>query len=127
MEQRVELTAYAKVNLGLDIVGRREDGYHLVRMIMQSVGLFDRLTFERKEDPGIQLLVSEASTLPDLADMPTDDRNLIVRGARSVMEKYGIKDGLRITLEKHIPMAAGMASSGWPAMATTAPTAAPRA
>ena len=109
MEQRVELTAYAKVNLGLDIVGRREDGYHLVRMIMQSVGLFDRLTFERKEDPGIELLVSEASTLPDLADMPTDDRNLIVRGARSVMEKYGIEEGLRITLEKHIPMAAGMA------------------
>ena len=90
MEKRVELTAYAKLNLGLDIVGRREDGYHLVRMIMQSVGLYDRLTFERKEDPGIELLVSEASTLPDLVDMPTDDRNLSVRGARSVMEKYGI-------------------------------------
>ncbi len=109
MEIRIEKTAYAKVNLGLDIVGRREDGYHLVRMIMQSVGIADRLTFERKEAPGVELLVSEASTLPDLQDMPTDDRNLIVRAARMVMEKYGVTEGIRITLEKHIPMAAGMA------------------
>ena len=123
MEKCVEKTAYAKVNLGLDIVGRRADGYHLVRMIMQSVGILDRLTFERKDTPGIELLVSGASTLPDLSDMPVDDRNLIVRAAAAVMERYGIMEGIRITLEKHIPMAAGMAGGSTDCAAALAGTA----
>ena len=123
MEKCVEKTAYAKVNLGLDIVGRREDGYHLVRMIMQSVGILDRLTFERKDTPGIELQVSGASTLPDLSDMPVDDRNLIVRAAAAVMERYGITEGIRITLEKHIPMAAGMAGGSTDCAAALAGTA----
>ena len=123
MEKCVEKTAYAKVNLGLDIVGRREDGYHLVRMIMQSVGISDCLTFERKDTPGIELQVSGASTLPDLSDMPVDDRNLIVRAAAAVMERYGITEGIRITLEKHIPMAAGMAGGSTDCAAALAGTA----
>ena len=109
MGDRVERKAYAKVNLGLDIIGRREDGYHLVRMVMQQVGLYDVLTFERSEEPGVRLQLAEDCTIPDIADMPLDDRNLIVRAAKAVLEKHGITAGLTITLEKHIPMAAGMA------------------
>lgn len=106
--------AYAKVNLGLDITGLREDGYHLVRMIMQAIGIYDVLTFKKTEEPGVVLRISEKSTLPDIADVPTDDRNLIVRAAKRILEKCPVKDGenlpgVEITLEKHIPMAAGMA------------------
>ncbi len=109
MKTKVQRKAFAKVNLGLDITGRREDGYHLVRMVMQQIGLYDVLTLEPEEEPGIRLLLSEDCTLPDIDEMPLDDRNLIVRAAKAVMERYGIESGLRITLEKHIPMAAGMA------------------
>ena len=102
--------AYAKVNLGLDIVGLREDGYHLVKMIMQTIDLFDVLTFQTAERPGIFLKISEKSTIPDVADVPTDGRNLIVKAAGRILEKAGIPDaGVEILLEKHIPMAAGMA------------------
>ena len=102
--------AYAKVNLGLDIVGLREDGYHLVKMIMQTIDLFDVLTFQPAERPGIFLKISEKSTIPDVADVPTDGRNLIVKAAGRILEKAGIPDaGVEILLEKHIPMAAGMA------------------
>ena len=109
-EKTVVRKAYAKVNLGLDITGLREDGYHLVKMIMQTIGLFDVLTFRPADRPGISLKISEKSTIPDIADVPTDDRNLIVKAARRVLEKAGTPDiGVEITLEKHIPMAAGMA------------------
>ena len=109
MGRKTEKKAYAKVNLGLDIIGRREDGYHLVRMVMQQIGLYDVLTFEETEAPGVRLCLAEDCTIPDISDMPLDDRNLIVRGAKAVIEKYGIAAGVTITLEKHIPMAAGMA------------------
>ena len=109
MGDRIERKAYAKVNLGLDIIGRREDGYHLVRMVMQQIGLYDVLTFEKKKEPGVLLKLTEDCTIPDIAEMPLDDRNLIHRAAKAVLEKYNIKCGVTITLEKHIPMAAGMA------------------
>ena len=109
MGDRIERRAYAKVNLGLDITGLREDGYHLVRMVMQQIGLYDVLTFEKQAAPGVQLRLTEDCTIPDIADMPLDDRNLIVRAAKAVLEKYQIRCGVTITLEKHIPMAAGMA------------------
>ena len=105
----VKKNAYAKVNLGLDITGRREDGYHLVRMIMQSVELHDVLTFSKSEGDDVVLRISERSTLPDLADVPLDGRNLIVKAAERIRQRYGITEGVEITLEKHIPMAAGMA------------------
>ena len=109
MGDRIERRAYAKVNLGLDIIGRREDGYHLVRMVMQQIGLYDVLTFEKTAEPGIRLKLAEDCTIPDIDEMPLDDRNLIVRAAKAVLEKYDIRCGVSITLEKHIPMAAGMA------------------
>lgn len=109
-KKTVTKKAYAKVNLGLDIVGLREDGYHLVKMIMQTIDLFDVLTFRPAERPGIFLKISEKSTIPDVADVPTDGRNLIVKAAGRILEKAGIPEaGVEILLEKHIPMAAGMA------------------
>ena len=109
-KKTVTKKAYAKVNLGLDIVGLRGDGYHLVKMIMQTIDLFDVLTFQPAERPGIFLKISEKSTIPDVADVPTDGRNLIVKAAGRILEKAGIPEaGVEILLEKHIPMAAGMA------------------
>ena len=109
-KKTVTKKAYAKVNLGLDIVGLRGDGYHLVKMIMQTIDLFDVLTFQPAERPGIFLKISEKSTIPDVADVPTDGRNLIVKAAGRILEKTGIPEaGVEILLEKHIPMAAGMA------------------
>ena len=102
MESRLELKAYAKINLGLDITGRREDGYHLVDMILQSIRLFDRITLEKTREPGIRFS-------SNWSFLPSDDSNLAVRAARLLMEECSIGEGLSIRLEKHIPVAAGLA------------------
>lgn len=94
--------AYAKINLGLDVLGRREDGYHEVKMIMQTVNICDDLTFEKSKEPGIHLEIEGA-------DLPTDQDNLICRAAALLMEAGKITEGVRITLRKRIPIAAGMA------------------
>lgn len=94
--------AYAKINLGLDVTGRRDDGYHIVRMIMQNVDIYDTLTFE-KNDLGKIRLTANKDTIP------TDEHNLIYKVCALLMEKYGIKEGVDVHLEKRIPVAAGMA------------------
>lgn len=94
--------AYAKINLGLDVLGRRPDGYHEVKMIMQTVDLCDDLTLERRGEPGIRLLIEGA-------DLPADDTNLAYRAAALLTEERGIREGVLITLKKRIPIAAGMA------------------
>ncbi|WP_026651538.1 4-(cytidine 5'-diphospho)-2-C-methyl-D-erythritol kinase [Butyrivibrio proteoclasticus] len=98
----IEKRAYAKINLGLDVTGKREDGYHIVKMIMQNVDLYDTLTFEANDTGEITLKASSPS-------IPTDDSNLICKVARQLAEKYGVTKGVDITLEKRIPVAAGMA------------------
>lgn len=98
----MRLKAYGKINLGLDVVRRREDGYHEVRMIMQTVGIFDRITLEEKKEPGI-------SVSTNLFFLPNDENNLVYKAAKLLMDEAGIKKGLSIQLEKHIPVAAGMA------------------
>lgn len=109
MEQCVR-KAYAKINLGLDVIGRMENGYHEVRMIMQTVGIYDVLTLQ-KTSGGITVTT-------DNGELPTDDNNLIYKAARLMMEKYGITQGVSIHLEKHIPIAAGMAGGSTDAAAT---------
>ena len=94
--------AYAKINLGLDVLGKRDDGYHLVKMIMQNVDIYDTLTF-RKTDNGLITLKTGDDTIP------SDDSNLICKVARQLQEKYEVKDGAEIELVKRIPVAAGMA------------------
>lgn len=93
--------AYAKINLGLDVVRRLENGYHEVRMIMQTVGICDVLTF-RVAQSGIRITA-------DSRELPVNEDNLIYKAARLLMETCGVKAGADIYLEKHIPIAAGMA------------------
>lgn len=98
--------AYAKINLGLDVIRRRPDGYHEVKMIMQTVGICDILSFRRcgrrKEDPPIAISLNKR-------ELPVGKENLIYKAAELLMKTYGIRDGVEITLEKNIPIAAGMA------------------
>ena len=105
------INAPAKINIGLDVVGKREDGYHEVKMIMQSIRLFDRLTLTRKKDPGVRLTTN-------LKFLPTDDNNLIVKSAKMLMKEFNLEGGLNINLEKRIPVAAGMAGGSTDAAST---------
>ena len=102
--------AYAKINLGLDVVDRLENGYHLVKMIMQMVGIYDVLTLE-KTSSGIVVTT-------DNGELPTDENNLIYKSAKLMMDKYQISEGVKIHLEKNIPIAAGMAGGSTDAAAT---------
>lgn len=94
--------AYAKVNLALDVLRKRPDGYHEVKMIMQTVDICDDLILEKKEEPGIALRIEGA-------DLQADESNLAYRAAALLMEKQKLKEGVFITLKKRIPIAAGMA------------------
>lgn len=109
-EKTIKREAYAKINLGLDVVRRLPNGYHEVRMIMQTVGICDVLTFARAER-GIHLQV-------DREELPMDSNNLIYKAAKLLLDTAGITEGVRITLEKHIPIAAGMAGGSTDAAAT---------
>lgn len=98
----MRLRALAKINLGLDILGKREDGYHEVRMIMQTIQMYDVLDMKRVKKPGISLSVNYPY-------IPNDERNLVYKAARLLMDEFQIKEGVEIRLEKFIPVAAGMA------------------
>lgn len=109
MDKTITRKAYAKINLGLDVVRRLPNGYHEVRMIMQNVGIYDVLIFEKAE-AGITLQV-------DHQELPADGSNLIWKAAKLLLDTAGIQGGVRITLEKHIPIAAGMAGGSTDAAA----------
>jgi 4-diphosphocytidyl-2-C-methyl-D-erythritol kinase len=93
--------AYAKINISLDIVGKREDGYHLLKMIMQNIDLYDEIRIEKKPD-GIKIKCNKPF-------MPTDERNLAYKAAKLFLETYNIKSGVFIDIVKNIPVAAGLA------------------
>ena len=94
--------ALAKINLGLDVVRRREDGYHEVKMIMQTIHLFDRVQLKKKKE-------AEVTLRTNLSFLPVDENNLAYRAAEMLRTEFDIKEGVEINLEKHIPVAAGMA------------------
>jgi len=98
----IRLNAMAKINLGLDVTGKRPDGYHDVRMVMQMVKLYDRIDMEKTAQPGIHVTCS-------FPFLPCDDRNIAYKAARLMTERYGCSGGINIRIEKHIPVAAGMA------------------
>lgn len=102
MENTVELKALAKINLGLDVLGRRENGYHDVRMVMQTIFLYDNVTIEKKEEPGVCVETN-------LYYLPVDENNIAYKAANMLVEEFDIKEGVSIKLEKHIPVAAGLA------------------
>lgn len=101
MEQ-LYLKAMGKINLGLDVVRKREDGYHEVRMIMQTVGVYDRISLKRSHTPGIHVTTN-------LYFLPVNENNLVYKAAQMLMEEFQVKEGLDIHLQKYIPVAAGMA------------------
>lgn len=112
INKTVREKAYAKVNLGLDVLSRREDGYHDVKMVMQSIGICDELIISTSADTvGVTLKA-------DVDNLPLDDTNLIVKAAKLIIEKYGIKQGIEVKLIKNIPMAAGLAGGSSDAAAT---------
>lgn len=98
----MRLRAMAKINLGLDVIRKREDGYHEVRMIMQTIRMYDVLDIRKRQNPGISL----STNLPYV---PSDERNLVYKAAKLLMDEFDIKEGLSMRLSKSIPVAAGMA------------------
>lgn len=106
----ISLKALAKINLGLDVVRRREDGYHEVRMIMQTIHLYDRLDIKRTKEPGIQIRTN-------LSFLPVNENNLIYKAAKLLMDEFSITDGVSVKLDKRIPVAAGMAGGSTDAAA----------
>ncbi len=105
-----QMKAYAKINLGLDVIGKLENGYHEVKMVMQTVGIYDELSFEKTESG---ILVTT-----DSGELPTNENNLIYKAAKLMIDTYGIQGGVRIHLQKNIPIAAGMAGGSTDAAAT---------
>lgn len=99
---KLHLKALAKINLGLDVLRRREDGYHEVKMIMQTLNLYDELELRKVKQPGIQVKTN-------LYYLPTNENNLVYKAAHLLMEEFDIKEGISIQLQKKIPVAAGMA------------------
>lgn len=107
---KISLKALAKINLGLDVVRRREDGYHEVRMVMQTIHLFDRLNIEKTKDAGISIKTN-------LSFLPVNENNLIYKAGKLLMDEFNITEGVSVELDKRIPVAAGMAGGSTDAAA----------
>ncbi len=104
--------ARAKINLALDVCRRLENGYHEVKMVMQTVDLYDELDFKKRTDPDILLCVNSRDYLGDL------ENNLVFQAAKLMQQQYGIQQGVEIKLRKNIPVAAGMAGGSTDAAVT---------
>ncbi len=98
----IRLKALAKINLGLDVLRRREDGYHEVRMVMQTLKMYDKITMKKTQEPGIEIK-------SNLFYVPENENNLAYRAAKLLMDEFHLEEGVFIDLQKFIPVAAGMA------------------
>ncbi len=107
---KVTLRAYAKINLGLDVVRRLENGYHEVRMVMQSIDLYDKVNMYKNRSGDIRINTN-------LGFLPTGPDNLVYKAAALLKDEFGIKSGVNIDLFKFIPVAAGMAGGSTDAAA----------
>lgn len=112
--EAISLQAYAKINLGLDVLRKREDGYHEVRMIMQSISLADTLVLRESSEAGIHLRNHDGIENPDV---PMDSTNLVYRAIQMLKEEFQITEGIEAVLTKRIPVAAGMAGGSTDAAA----------
>lgn len=112
--EEISLQAYAKINLGLDVIRKREDGYHEVRMIMQSISLADTLLLRKSSEAGIFLNSHDGTENPDV---PMDSTNLVYRAIQLLKEEFQITEGIEAVLSKRIPVAAGMAGGSTDAAA----------
>ncbi|MDE6888761.1 MAG: 4-(cytidine 5'-diphospho)-2-C-methyl-D-erythritol kinase [Eubacterium sp.] len=106
----IRLKALAKINLGLDVTGCRDDGYHLVRMIMQTIHLFDSVQMEKLAEPGIRLTTN-------IRFLPTDEHNIAYKAAKLLIDEFNLKQGIHIDIKKCIPVSAGMAGGSTDAAA----------
>lgn len=106
----ITLKALAKINLGLDVVRRREDGYHEVRMIMQTIHLYDKLNIKKTQDSDIKITTN-------LSFLPVNENNLVYKAGKLLMDEFDIKEGVAVELNKVIPVAAGMAGGSTDAAA----------
>ncbi len=116
MSELVRVSAPAKINLYLDIVGKREDGYHLLNTAMQKVGLYDELELTAADDGDVSLLCLNS-------DLPTNEENIVVKAATLFFREFaenlpGNNCGVRISLHKNIPIAAGLGGGSSDAAAT---------
>ena len=109
--QKIFVKAYGKINLGLDVLRKREDGYHDLKMVMQNVGIYDGIEIKRVKKEGIHIKCNVKS-------VPTDESNLVFKAAKLLMDEFNIIDGLDINIEKVIPVAAGMAGGSSDCAAT---------
>lgn len=100
--KELKLKAMAKINLGLDVLRKREDGYHDLRMIMQSIYLYDQITMRKTQQQGIRVEVN-------LGYLPVNEDNLVYRAAKILIDEFELKEGVHIRLQKYIPVAAGLA------------------
>lgn len=101
-QKRAISRSYAKINLTLDVLNRRENGYHDIRMIMQTVSLFDLILVDRTRDRGI-------SVSTNLRYLPNNDKNIAYKAADAFLQKTGADGGAKIMIHKNIPVAAGLA------------------
>ena len=106
----ISLKTLAKINLGLDVVRRRDDGYHEVRMIMQTINLFDRLEIKKIKESAIKIHTN-------LFFLPVNENNLVYKAAKLLIDEFGIQEGVSVGLTKKIPVAAGMAGGSTDAAA----------
>ena len=102
MIKEIRQKAMAKINLGLDVLRKREDGYHDLRMIMQTVSVYDRIYIKRTAAPGIRIRTN-------VGFLPVNENNLMYKAADLLMKQFDIRQGVFMELEKHIPVAAGLA------------------
>ena len=98
----MKLKALAKINLGLDVIGKREDGYHEVKMIMQTIRLYDRISLQKIKEKTIQVKTN-------LFYLPENENNLVYKAAKLLQDEFQMPEGVVIELQKYIPVAAGMA------------------
>ena len=107
---KIVTKAYAKINLGLDVLRRREDGYHEVKMVMQTVDLYDVLLVSKKEEDTITISTQRE-------EIPVNEDNLIYKAIKLMKDLYGFEGGVHVELVKNIPIAAGMAGGSTDAAA----------
>ena len=107
----IRLKARAKINLGLDVLGKRENGYHDVRMVMQTVGIYDRLIITKIPEDEIRININ-------LKFLPVNENNLIYKAYKLMKDEYGFSGGIDVDLNKFIPIAAGMAGGSTDAAST---------
>ena len=108
--QEMSLKALAKINLGLDVLGKRDNGYHDVRMVMQSIYLYDDVFLKKTEEEGVTIETNWGF-------LPVNENNIAYKAAKLLMEEFSLPGGIHIRLRKYIPVSAGMAGGSTDAAA----------